>query len=112
MEPFCLIVIDGMLTDTDRGFIVTPPWPVVKMTAMGYEVRPVALAEMGTRTVRLGNQIELRRTEGSLWPSIMAVDHARVIARSSTFHLRVPKSVTREDVPLNTQVWWTASGQN
>ncbi len=111
MEPFCLIVVDGMFTITGRGFLVTPPLPVVKMTTMGFDVKPLVPAEMEGRTVCGGDHIELRRPGGSILPSIMEADHTKPIAGGSAFHLRLPKSVAPEDVPIGTEVWWTASGK-
>ena len=111
MEPFCLIVVDGMFTITERGFIVTPSLPAGKMTLYGGEVRICASADSDIRVVRTGDNVELRRPDGTVLPSIMAINHLKPIVGGSEWGLSLPKSVPPEEVPVGTEIWWISTGK-
>jgi hypothetical protein len=111
MEPFCLLVVNGIFTITGRGFIVTPSLPMAKMTAKGYAVNPVVPPASGIRIVRLGDRIELRRPNGTTLPSVMAINHAKLIDGGSASPLRLPDSAGSGDVPVGTEIWWIAAGK-
>jgi hypothetical protein len=111
MEPFCLLVVDGIFTITGRGFIVTPRLPVAKMTAKGYDVNPVVPPASGIRIVRPGDRIELRGPNGTTLPRVMPINHAKLIDGGSAFPLRLPDSVGPEGVPVGTEIWWIAAGK-
>jgi hypothetical protein len=111
MDPFRLIIVDGMFTITGRGFYVTPSLPVIGMTKAGYDVKPLALADTETRTIRDGDALELRRPDGTALHTILAVSHARSVSGGSSYPLRLPTSVPAADVPVGTEVWWIASGK-
>jgi hypothetical protein len=111
MEPFCLLVVDGIFTISGRGFIVTPSLPVAKMTATGYNVNPVVPPASGIRMVRPDDRIELRRPNGTTLPSVVAINHAKLIDGGSAFPLRLPDSVGPEDVPVGTEICWITAGK-
>jgi hypothetical protein len=111
MKPFRLIVVDGMFTITGRGIIVTPSLPAGKMTLYGGEVRTGASADSDIRIVRTGDNVELRRPDGTILSSIMAINHLKPLAGGSEWGLSLPNSVPPDDVPIGTEIWWISAGK-
>ena len=62
------------------------------------------------RTIRVGDQIELRRPDGTRVSTTLAgIEHARMLNRISQWPLRLPDSISKTDVPVGTEVWWISS---
>src|ERR1700759_1109811 len=63
------------------------------------------------RKVDVGDKLELRRPDGSqILTSIAFIEHAKRFDGSTAYPLQLPQSVTKDDVPIGTEIWWIAAG--
>jgi hypothetical protein len=57
-------------------------------------------------TVRAGDEIELRRPDGTSVSTVIAgIEHARMVDGNSRWPLRLPESIGAADVPVGTEIW-------
>jgi hypothetical protein len=94
MEPFCIILVEGIVTIPGTGFCVWPGLPVNRLP----------------HKVRVGDKLELRRPDGSRSSTVLAgIMHANMLKDGSAWPIRFPETVRKEDVPVGTEVWWIST---
>jgi hypothetical protein len=93
MEPFLITKVEEIIRISGRGFFVLPAFP---------KGGP-------PNRVFVGDQIELRRQDGSRLESKLAgIEHFRGLNGHSSWGLRLPPEVKEPDTPAGTEIWWIA----
>jgi hypothetical protein len=96
MEPFLISKVEAIIRISSRGFFVLPVFP------------------QGGPTNRffVGDQIELRRQDGSSLESKLAgIEHFRGLDGHSSWGLRLPPEVKESGTPVGAEIWWIAEGR-
>ena len=97
MEPFLISKVEDIVRITGRPLYVFPGLP------KGGPLNPI----------RAGEQIELRRPDGTfLKTNLAGIEHAKGLDGKSHWPLGLPPDITEADVPIGTEIWWTALGVN
>jgi hypothetical protein len=95
IEPFRLMIVDYVFQHRD-----------------GVALFPGLVMPELPREVRSGDKLELRRPNGTRFSTVIAgIEHAKRADRSSAYPVRLA-SLSKEDVPLGTEVWWIAPNQS
>jgi hypothetical protein len=91
MEPFLITKVEEIIRISSRGFFVLPAFP---------KGGP-------TNRFSVGDQIELRRQDGSrLESKVAGIEHFRALDGRSSWGLRFPPEVKETDTPVGTEIWW------
>jgi hypothetical protein len=97
MEPFLISKVEDIIRITGRPLCVFPGLP----------------KEGPPNRIRVGDQIELRRPDGTaLKTNLGGIEHAKGLDGESRWPLRLPPDITEADVPTGTEIWWIALGEN
>lgn len=92
MKPVLLFVVEDAFQITGRGCVLAPG--------------PVA--EPGARPVRVGDQLRLHKPDGQSFDTVIrGVDMLGRRQRSEiiTAPILLPREITKDDVPIKTEVW-------
>jgi hypothetical protein len=97
MEPFLISKVEDIVRITGRPLYVFPGLP------KGGPPSPI----------RVGDQIELRRPDGTVLKTDLAgIEHAKGVDGNSYWPLGLPPETTEADVPSGTEIWRIALGAN
>jgi hypothetical protein len=93
MEPFLITKVEEIIRISGRGFVIVP--------AFAREGPP--------NPVHVGDQIELRRQDGTTMRSkLFGISHLRGLNGRSSWGLQLPPEVEETNTPVGTEVWWIA----
>jgi hypothetical protein len=97
MDPFLISKVEEILRITGRPLCIFPGLP------KGGPPNPI----------RVGDQIELRRPDGTvLKTSLAGIEHAKGLDGKSWWPLTLSPDIMEADVPIGTEIWWIALGVN
>ena len=92
MEPFLITKVEEIIRISGRGFLIVPAFP----------------REGPPNRVYVGDQIEVRRQDGTAMRSqLFGFSHLKGLNGRSSWGLQLPSEVQETDTPVG-KIWWIA----